>query len=262
MSHRPLPSLPSHLRRRSLSESVELLGLPSSPRSSNTRQSFSDLAKSTPELGSHETVVEFSQGGARSAEYYELHAQREDDKLSHRAAERSAGGADWRNKTQPKRPRPYKGGCIALSLLLTGGGFGWLAGLATGSGPGRTSARGLSLSDVRERVHDMGSGAGGASSRVCNPYSYAGVLNVSAEVASENVWQPVAAPAGCEPVDYMSLIQRAVASGQVADELEFTRGKTIAIVGDSVDREYAHHYCRVSRMRQKLELTVLLVTAT
>lgn len=71
----------------------------------------------------------------------------------------------------------------------------------------------------------------------CNPYLLPGVLNVS-PIASENAWLPIDAPPGCEPVDYMSSIQDLVNGTTTSDEsLEFLRGKTILIIGDSVDRK-------------------------
>lgn len=81
--------------------------------------------------------------------------------------------------------------------------------------------------------------------RVCNPYTQHGVLNVSLETPSENVWQPVAAPDGCEAVDYMTLLQDVVRTGDVDGALEFARGRTIAILGDSVDRDHVTDFCQL-----------------
>lgn len=66
------------------------------------------------------------------------------------------------------------------------------------------------------------------------------MLNVSTSVPSANVWQPILAGEDCEPVDYMSLLRDAKGSGKdkvVDPKLEFARGKTILLVGDSIDRE-------------------------
>ena len=71
----------------------------------------------------------------------------------------------------------------------------------------------------------------------CNPYELPGTLNTSA-VPAENAWVPIAAPPGCAPVDYMTRIQDVVNGTVHGDEsLEFLRGKTILLIGDSVDRE-------------------------
>lgn len=149
MSHRPLPSLPSHLRRRSSisgEESVELLGV--SPSSNhNARHSFADLSHKSTDSA---TVIDFdpagSSGGARPASYY---ANAELD-------ERGGGGGGesskaWQDKKQPPRPpqkRPYRGGCIALSLLGIGGAVGWVAGANGGGGAGSAA----SLSTVRNAL--------------------------------------------------------------------------------------------------------------
>jgi len=59
------------------------------------------------------------------------------------------------------------------------------------------------------------------------------------------VWQPVAAPDGCEAVDYMTLLQDVVRTGDVDGALEFARGRTIAILGDSVDRDHVTDFCQL-----------------
>jgi len=63
------------------------------------------------------------------------------------------------------------------------------------------------------------------------------VLNVSA-VPSENAWLPIDAPPNCKPVDFMSSVQDLVNGTTTSDaSVEFLRGKTILLIGDSVDRE-------------------------
>lgn len=59
---------------------------------------------------------------------------------------------------------------------------------------------------------------------------------VNETVSSENQWAPIAAPASCQPIDYMTLLLDSVDSANSA-EVEFMRNRTIVIFGDSVDRE-------------------------
>lgn len=71
----------------------------------------------------------------------------------------------------------------------------------------------------------------------CNPYDLPGILNVSSDSA-EVGWVPVDPNAACQPVDFLEKI-RQVVDGEVEDDpdLDFVRGRTILIIGDSVDRE-------------------------
>ncbi|GAA5863720.1 hypothetical protein JCM8547_003700 [Rhodosporidiobolus lusitaniae] len=80
----------------------------------------------------------------------------------------------------------------------------------------------------------------------CNPYAQPGVLNVDTAVPSLNAWQPLFAPPSCQPVDYMSALQsfqRNQATSNETVDIEFLRGRTVAIFGDSVDREHNDHFC-------------------
>jgi hypothetical protein len=76
-----------------------------------------------------------------------------------------------------------------------------------------------------------------ARNRTCNPYDQHGVLNVNLTVPGENMWQPIAAPPDCQPVDYLSLLHRANTNDETLPELNFLQNRTIVIFGDSVDRE-------------------------
>lgn len=81
--------------------------------------------------------------------------------------------------------------------------------------------------------------------RTCDPYAQHGVLLVNPDIAAENRWAPIAAPATCQPVDFVSLLlglrdvnDDAGGMGTVPPVLEFARNRTIAVLGDSVDRMY------------------------
>lgn len=55
-------------------------------------------------------------------------------------------------------------------------------------------------------------------------------------VPHENMWQPVAAPESCQPVDFLSLLY-AGGTQTLDPQLDFAHNRTIVIFGDSVDRE-------------------------
>ncbi|GAA5970110.1 hypothetical protein JCM11641_000273 [Rhodosporidiobolus odoratus] len=78
---------------------------------------------------------------------------------------------------------------------------------------------------------------------VCNPYDQYGVLNVNLSVPTENVWQPIAAPENCQPVNFVSLLREAQTEGAKVPQLDFARNKTLVIFGDSVDRDHNEHFC-------------------
>ena len=71
----------------------------------------------------------------------------------------------------------------------------------------------------------------------CNPYDMPGILIANWTEPSMNRWSPVAAPASCQPVDWLALLRSSQVDGSWYPQLEWARNRTIAIFGDSVDRE-------------------------
>lgn len=69
---------------------------------------------------------------------------------------------------------------------------------------------------------------------------YAGIHFLTCGFKNTQMWQPIAAPDSCEPVDYTSQI-RELQSGTGVEhpDLESLRNRTVLIFGDSVDRECA-----------------------
>ncbi|GAA6001062.1 hypothetical protein JCM10207_007395 [Rhodosporidiobolus poonsookiae] len=112
----------------------------------------------------------------------------------------------------------------------------WLAGLATGDG---TIQRATGTG-----ARNMVNGKKESEGRLCNPYSQYGVLNVNSEVATENMWEPIAAPDDCQPINFMELLRQAQYEHADVKELDFVRNRTIAILGDSVDRDHNEHFCQ------------------
>ncbi|GAA6027093.1 hypothetical protein JCM8097_006106 [Rhodosporidiobolus ruineniae] len=126
--------------------------------------------------------------------------------------------------------------CLALLAILVLAVLCWLGGLATGDAARHSVATGpRNMINVKKEP----------VSRQCNPYDQYGVLNVNTSVPSENMWQPIAAPDDCQPVDFLSLLYRAQSGdASVLSDLEFARNRTVVIFGDSVDRDHVEHFCQ------------------
>lgn len=73
----------------------------------------------------------------------------------------------------------------------------------------------------------------------CNGYAYPGILLVNTSSAAGNRWEPVSAPAECTPLDFLTAL---VTPNEV--DIEFARGKTMLVFGDSVDRDHVEHFCQ------------------
>ncbi|KAM0754850.1 hypothetical protein T439DRAFT_321902 [Meredithblackwellia eburnea MCA 4105] len=78
----------------------------------------------------------------------------------------------------------------------------------------------------------------------CDPYSLHGILITNWTEPSENRWAPIAAPAACQPVDWISLIRSAQLEGTWYPQLDWAKNRTIAIFGDSIDRDHNEHTCQ------------------
>lgn len=80
--------------------------------------------------------------------------------------------------------------------------------------------------------------------RACNPYHQFGLLNVSLSTPSENVWQPIAAAEDCQPTNYLEMLaQQHPSLPSKNPHLEFLRGRTILVYGDSIDRDHVDDVC-------------------
>ncbi|GAA6006474.1 hypothetical protein JCM11491_004975 [Sporobolomyces phaffii] len=111
--------------------------------------------------------------------------------------------------------------CIAVLALLLVCVLGWLGGLATSE-----------ASTIQQR-HST-----------CNPYDQHGVLHVNTSQPSDNYWQPLSASPDCQPVDYMSLLYTAATRGTISPQIKFAQGRTVVLLGDSVDRDHNEHLCQ------------------
>ncbi|GAA5865960.1 hypothetical protein JCM8547_002897 [Rhodosporidiobolus lusitaniae] len=123
---------------------------------------------------------------------------------------------------------------LTVGAMVGVGALSWFGGreTATVARTGGTGAR--SMVNVKKEMQ----------SSLCNPYDQYGVLNVNLNVPSENVWQPIAAPPECQPIDFMSKLYGIQMGYQTnMSELEFMRDRTIVIFGDSVDRDHNEHFC-------------------
>lgn len=69
----------------------------------------------------------------------------------------------------------------------------------------------------------------GYSNSRCNPYEQRGVLRVDTGEPSGNAWEPISAPASCQPIDYTARLKQ-------GKDVPFARNRLIVIYGDSVDR--------------------------
>ncbi len=73
----------------------------------------------------------------------------------------------------------------------------------------------------------------------CDPYDQRGVLLVNATSYPDNRWKPFRTEAACQPTNWMNLLH----SYPQHPELDFIRGRTILLMGDSVDRDHNEHFC-------------------
>ncbi|BGP14017.1 hypothetical protein JCM10213v2_001955 [Rhodosporidiobolus nylandii] len=140
----------------------------------------------------------------------------------------STGYISWRDAASGRRHGARR--CAAGLVLCAVGVVCWLGGLATADG-------------TVQRLAGTGAQKMAESEGMCNPYDQYGVLNVNTSVPSENMWQPIAAPEDCQPVDFVSLLRSAQVDGAVVPDLDFVRNRTIVIFGDSVDRDHNEHFC-------------------
>lgn len=96
---------------------------------------------------------------------------------------------------------------------------------------------------LRVLLSVVASPIGADSPARCNPYEQAGVLLVNETSLADNRWEPIDAPANCQPVDYMRILRE----NKAAPELQFARNRTIVLLGDSVDREFVSSLHLLSR---------------
>ncbi|GAA5896754.1 hypothetical protein JCM6882_005027 [Rhodosporidiobolus microsporus] len=144
------------------------------------------------------------------------------------AAARGAASAAARKKGVRK--------CLVAMVLVGVGIVGWLGGLATSEATVRRP--------VGTGANKMVNAKKESESRICNPYEQYGVLNVNTSVPTENMWQPIAAPEDCQPVNFVELLRRVQTEHEPGvTELDFLRNRTIVIFGDSVDRDHNEHFC-------------------
>ncbi|KDE08076.1 hypothetical protein MVLG_01776 [Microbotryum lychnidis-dioicae p1A1 Lamole] len=258
MSPPPLPpksiGLPSlgraHLRKRSLQASNTAAEV----ESLMAGHGASDINLRTPR-SADDTVVEF---GEDDQQIYLHHVS---DKYKHgdkgfgdeddsaAKSPRNPGHLMWQDKQVDKR-RKNGARCLGIFFLIISAFFGWIIGIVA---PPRSlkhanqlsSGRGNALNDVFDLVSGQEHSYSAPPS--CNPYDEYGILNVSTNVAAENVWQPIAPRESCQPIDYMLLFREAIESGEtsdaVSDDLAFAVNRTVVIYGDSVDRDHNVHFC-------------------
>ncbi|KAK4704045.1 hypothetical protein P7C70_g2167, partial [Phenoliferia sp. Uapishka_3] len=77
----------------------------------------------------------------------------------------------------------------------------------------------------------------------CNPYDLPGVLITNWTEPSENKWSPIAAPASCQPIDWLAMLRISEKDGTHYPQLDWASNRTVAIFGDSVDRDHVEHTC-------------------
>lgn len=68
----------------------------------------------------------------------------------------------------------------------------------------------------------------------CDPYTQTGILQVDLKTYRNNRFVALNVEPSCQPMNYMDLLH----DGGEPVELEWLRGKTVVLYGDSVDREY------------------------
>ncbi|GAA5968041.1 hypothetical protein JCM8115_000012 [Rhodotorula mucilaginosa] len=78
----------------------------------------------------------------------------------------------------------------------------------------------------------------------CDPYAKRGVLRIDLDDWSGNRWEPALAT-DCQPRDYLSQIYRDGRNLSNEPGLDFLRDRVILLFGDSVDRGFLEHFCRI-----------------
>ncbi|GAA5986494.1 hypothetical protein JCM10908_003774 [Rhodotorula pacifica] len=76
----------------------------------------------------------------------------------------------------------------------------------------------------------------------CDPYTQTGVLRIDLDDLSGNRWEPILAK-DCQPRDYLSALRNN--SPNDLPGLDFLRDRVILLFGDSIDRGFLEHFCRI-----------------
>ncbi|GAA6033461.1 hypothetical protein JCM8097_001409 [Rhodosporidiobolus ruineniae] len=149
-------------------------------------------------------------------------------------------GSFWALAGGAARKEKGRVGSVVVWVLV-GGLVGWMFGRGGGGGVSRESVE----EELRLKAPETIPGR-------CDPYSPSrpGHLLLHPTSYAANRWQALDdGLAPCEPTNWMDLVRR---SGQrdlggLTEEewrsLEFLRGKSVAVFGDSVDRDQNEHFC-------------------
>lgn len=107
-------------------------------------------------------------------------------------------------------------------------------------GRGSSEQRMPTVSSLRQRPSASLASSTNFTNR-CDPYQERGVLVVDPSRDAGNYWQPFST--GCVAIDYMSLFH----AENAHPDLEFIRGRTVVLLGDSIDRGNLIEFCFFAR---------------
>ncbi|GAA5865566.1 hypothetical protein JCM8547_007651 [Rhodosporidiobolus lusitaniae] len=135
---------------------------------------------------------------------------------------------------KPKRRRLNGRTLERVLLVVLGGVVLWAVGRRMG-----TAAGGKGGGKVETAV----------KAQRCDPYSLPGHLQVSLNPSERHLNRWIPALSTCKATDYLSML---LDKGPWKSELEWLRGRTVVLFGDSVDRGFAQHLCMWAHEREEL----------